>query len=102
MNPNDKKKLLRSIFPIVAIIVREFFKGKTKLGVYILGVTTLSLKFFLDVDPQIAAVKPSIVPVVAKVATYIGSGTLAVGVGHDLIKKSKKIIGGIKDYLKFL
>jgi len=101
MNKKVKSELARLLPPILGVIIRELFKGKTKTGVYVLGLSTLTLKYLLGVPLEVAEVNPEVVPTLGKVAVGAGTALLGVGIGHDLIKKGKGIVKGIKDVLKF-
>ncbi len=100
MNEKTKNILGRYLPPILGVIIRELFKGKTKTGVYILGLSTLTLKF-LGVPIEVADTNPEMIPTAAKVAVGTGTAVLGVGIVHDLIKKGKGIANGIKDVIKF-
>jgi len=98
MNSIQRKELIRNLIPIVKVIIGQFFTGgKTKLGVYILGVTILSLKFFADIEPAVATANPNVLPTVAKIATGVGSTILSIGLSHDVIKKGRGIFKDIKN-----
>jgi len=103
MNPKHKKKIVKNLIPILGVVVKEFLTGgKTKLGIYILTVATLSLKYWAGMDIDVASAIPSAVPPVLKTALTVGSGVLGIGVGHDLIKKGKNIFNSIKKITKSL
>ena len=101
MNSIQKKELVKKLLPIIGVIVKQFLTGgKTKLGIYILAVTTLSLNYFAGIDPTLASAKPEILPALAKVGMAVGGTVLSVGVGHDVIKKGKGIASSIRDLFK--
>ena len=79
-------KFLLDVTPtLIGSILRHFLKGgKTKLGVYLIGLSTLSIKFFFDIDTQVAAVNPAVVPAAAKVAIGTGGALLGIGIFKDV------------------
>lgn len=94
-------KILLDLAPtLIGSTLRHFGKGgKTKLGVYLIGLSTLSIKFFFDIDLELAAANPEVLPGLAKAAIGAGGVALAVGVGHDLVKKGIGIFKDIRDAL---
>jgi len=93
MDADDKKAILKiAITSGLPFFLKTFLSGKTKLGVYILGIAWASAKYFFDVDlPTGVELPPEVVasslPVPVKVGVGVGSGVLGIGVIHDLIKK---------------
>ena len=94
-------KILLDIMPtLIGSVSRNFLKGgKTKLGVYLIALSSLSIKFFFDIDLELAAANPSVVPVAAKAVLGSGGVVLGVGLVHDLIKKGLGIFKDVKNIL---
>ncbi len=91
-------KVLLEVAPtLIGSTLKQFGKGgKTKLGVYLIALSTLSIKFFFDLDLPVASANPEVIHPVAKAALVLGTGALGVGIGHDLVKKGKGIFGDIR------
>ena len=94
-------KMLLDITPtIIGSLLRHFGKGgKTKLGVYLTGLSAILIKYAFDIDLELAASNPGALPAVAKAALSAGGLALSVGLGHDLFKKAKGIFKDIRDVL---
>jgi hypothetical protein len=92
-------KMLLDIAPtLIGSVSKHFLKGgKTKLGVYLTALSTLSIKFFFDIDLESAAANPAALPGLAKAALGAGGVALGVGVGHDIFKKARGILKDVKN-----
>ncbi len=92
---------------LMPVIIKQIAHGKTKLGVYLLGIFGVSMGYFFgDETKQIV---PAILktfeelPPVFQTAGIIGAGILSTGIGHDLIKRAKtstKILKSIRSRFK--
>lgn len=91
-------RLLLEVAPIIiGSILKQFFKGgKTKLGVYLLAIVTLSINYFFDIDTAIATVNLEALPVAAKAGAVVSTSILGLGIGHDVVKKSKNVLKDIR------
>lgn len=94
-------KILLDVAPtLIGSISRHFLKGgKTKLGVYLTALSTLSIKFFFDIDLPVAAASPEAIPAVAKAGLIAGTVVGGVGLGHDIFKKVRGIVKDIRNIL---
>lgn len=106
MDEANKKALIKILLTEgVPFILKTFLSGKTKLGVYILGLTWASAKFFLDVDLPAGVDLPAeavgaALPVPVKVGAGVGTAVLGVGLVHDLLKKGKLSLGKVFSIFK--
>lgn len=88
----EKKNKILLVLQILAMVLRVFAQGgKTKLGLYLLAVTGISIKFVAGIDIPVAEEVPGDLPLAAKAGAVSGGVLMAVGILHDLLKKADAI-----------
>ena len=85
------------ILRIALTLLKTFTAGKTKTGLYLTAIAIAIAKMYgIDV-PQMDL---SGAPLAAQAAGIAGSLVMIIGVGHDLFKKVRTGIKGIRDEIK--
>jgi len=96
------KKIIGPILAeVIPVLIKQATEGKTKLGVYLLGIFSLSMTFFIGgeagdqitIGTDIVLKSSPNIPAVFKLIGGAGARALGIGVAHDLVKRTK---GGIE------
>lgn len=101
------KEIIRDILhEIGPVLLENLVNGKTKLGVYLIGIFSLSMNFFYgaEIDTALAeCAKIEISQAVGKMPRTMkaiagaGVAALSIGVLHDLVKRTKGGFGLFKN-----
>lgn len=82
-------------------MLKEICNGKTKLGIYIIGSTGLTLKYICGYDLADAnhLILTGDISITTVILTIAGTIILSIGIIHDIIKKVKNIVKNIKNMM---